>query len=214
MNTTDNTGHEPTHSTQLSADTSMATIVGNNHPSLDPQQLEELQGIAPPPIIILECIDGSFETKVLDLRNKIKIGRKVSPQASSDPSNGIFNSKVLSRNHAEIEYRAGKVLIRDVRSSNGTFVNGNRLSAEGVMSPDRELRTGDRLEFGIDIMEDDNVTVLHKKVTCLVHIHNANEDLYTSSSTGSTGFFQTLPANYDADPSLRQLQVRDTSAES
>ncbi|KAI8852229.1 SMAD/FHA domain-containing protein, partial [Chytridium lagenaria] len=72
--------------------------------------------------------------------------------------NGIFDSKVLSRNHAEIWYEDDKVLIKDVKSSNGTFVNGGRLSEEGQVSAPHELRTADVIEFGIDIMNDDGAT--------------------------------------------------------
>lgn len=47
-----------------------------------------------------------------------------------------FNSQVLSRQHAEVwSAPAGsdehKIYIKDVKSSNGTFINGERLSLEG-----------------------------------------------------------------------------------
>lgn len=42
-------------------------------------------------------------------------------------------------------------MIRDVGSSNGTFVNDKRLSEEGKSSEWSELKSGDVLEFGIDI---------------------------------------------------------------
>ncbi len=44
--------------------------------------------------------------------------------------------------------------MRDVGSSNGTFVNGLRLSPENVASEPRQLHDGDLLEFGVDIMDD------------------------------------------------------------
>jgi len=50
------------------------------------------------------------------------------------------------------------VFIRDLKSSNGTFVNGIRLSEEGIESAPKELKSGDVLEFGIDILQDDGVT--------------------------------------------------------
>ena len=45
--------------------------------------------------------------------------------------------------------------IKDLKSSNGTFVNGNRLSEEGVESAPHELKEGDVLEFGVDIANED-----------------------------------------------------------
>ena len=46
----------------------------------------------------------------------------------------------------------------DVGSSNGTFLNGERLSPEGVGSMPYELKSGDILEFGVDIMNDETNT--------------------------------------------------------
>merc|ERR1711977_493221 len=58
----------------------------------------------------------------------------------------------------------GKVWIRDVKSSNGTFVNNARLSAENRDSEPHELQTQDHLELGIDIVSEDQKTVVHHKV--------------------------------------------------
>ncbi|KAJ3328203.1 hypothetical protein HDU76_010410 [Blyttiomyces sp. JEL0837] len=111
-------------------------------------------------ILILEPLNGTFATKRLELWDEpIKIGRKVNVKVGSEPNNGIFDSKVLSRTHAEIWQEGGKVWIKDVKSSNGTFVNEVRLSEEGQLSGPHELKTGDLLEFGIDIMHDDNKTM-------------------------------------------------------
>ncbi|KAJ7150789.1 hypothetical protein C8R46DRAFT_810674, partial [Mycena filopes] len=77
--------------------------------------------------------------------------------------NGVFESRVLSRQHAEVWVEGGRILIRDVKSSNGTFVNGERLSGEGVESDAFELRTDDILEFGIDILGEHG-EVVHRKV--------------------------------------------------
>ncbi|KAI9352117.1 SMAD/FHA domain-containing protein [Obelidium mucronatum] len=106
-----------------------------------------------------------FAQKRIDLNSTVKIGRKVNVKAGPEPSNGIFDSKVLSRNHAEIWFEGGKVWIKDVKSSNGTFINNIRLSEEGQASAPHELKTGDTVEFGIDIMNDDGMTVMYYKVS-------------------------------------------------
>lgn len=84
--------------------------------------------------------------------------------------NGYFDSKVLSRQHAEIwaEKPSGKIWIRDVKSSNGTFVNGQRLSQENRDSDPHELREQDMLELGIDIVSEDQKTIVHHKVAARV----------------------------------------------
>lgn len=41
-----------------------------------------------------------------------------------------------------------------MKSSNGTFINGERLSNEGEESEPRDLNNKDEIEFGIDIVND------------------------------------------------------------
>jgi hypothetical protein len=62
-----------------------------------------------------------------------------------------FQSKVVSRLHAEIWCdSSGQVLIRDTKSSSGTFLNRMRLSPSSTTSRPFPLRDGDTLQFGID----------------------------------------------------------------
>jgi E3 ubiquitin-protein ligase DMA1/2 len=62
-----------------------------------------------------------------------------------------FKSKVVSRAHAEIWVEAGgKFLIRDTKSSSGTFLNHVRLSAANMESAPSELKDGDLLQLGVD----------------------------------------------------------------
>ncbi|KAF8171678.1 hypothetical protein BJ912DRAFT_860437 [Pholiota molesta] len=82
--------------------------------------------------------------------------------------NGFFDSKVLSRQHAEVWEEGGKIFIKDVKSSNGTFINGERLSSEAHESDPFELKSDDIVEFGIDIVGEDNKTIIHHKVAARV----------------------------------------------
>lgn len=62
-----------------------------------------------------------------------------------------FKSKVVSRAHAEIWVEAGgRFLIRDTKSSSGTFLNHVRLSAANSESAPHELKDGDLLQLGVD----------------------------------------------------------------
>jgi pSer/pThr/pTyr-binding forkhead associated (FHA) protein len=63
---------------------------------------------------------------------------------------------VLSRNHAIIWYEDGRFYLRDTKSSNGTFVNNQRLSKGGEESAPKELLSGDLIQFGVDIVENSN----------------------------------------------------------
>jgi hypothetical protein len=124
------------------------------------------------PVLYLLSLNGSFERKTISVPyfpETLRIGRQTNAKTVPTPVNGYFDSKVLSRQHAEIWADAnGKIWIRDVKSSNGTFVNGTRLSPENRESEPHELQTQDHLELGIDIVSEDQKTVVHHKVAAKV----------------------------------------------
>ena len=123
-------------------------------------------------MLYLLPINGTFERKTITVPwfpEILRIGRQTNAKTVPTPLNGYFDSKVLSRQHAEIwADRYGKIFIRDVKSSNGTFVNGQRLSQENKDSDPHELREQDILELGIDIVSEDQKTVVHHKVAARV----------------------------------------------
>lgn len=126
----------------------------------------------PAAILALLPMNGTFERKQINLPfypEVLRIGRQTNAKTLPTPVNGYFDSKVLSRQHAEVwADRNGKVFIRDVKSSNGTFVNGQRLSPENRESEPHELRQHDTLELGIDIVSEDQKTIVHHKVSAKV----------------------------------------------
>jgi hypothetical protein len=146
-------------------------------------------------------MNGTFERKTITVPfypDVLRIGRQTNGKTVPTPLNGYFDSKVLSRQHAEIwADRAGKIWIRDVKSSNGTFVNGQRLSQENKDSDPHELKEQDMLELGIDIVSEDQKTVVHHKVAARVELagfYGANNmldlnfgDLDPSASAGLLG---------------------------
>ncbi len=58
----------------------------------------------------------------------------------------LLNEKMISRKHASITVSDGAVHLRDLGSSNGIFLNGNRVY-------DEMLGIGDRILVGASIME-------------------------------------------------------------
>ncbi|KAJ7348080.1 hypothetical protein DFH08DRAFT_643447, partial [Mycena albidolilacea] len=70
--------------------------------------------------------------------------------------------------NAEVWEENGKIFIEDVKSSNGTFINGKQLSQEGLEYELFELKTNGNVEFGIDIVGKDNKTIIHYKVAVQV----------------------------------------------
>ncbi|KAI1263858.1 hypothetical protein F5Y18DRAFT_118179 [Xylariaceae sp. FL1019] len=137
-----------------------------------PRPMSEALPPGNPAVLYLLSLNGTFERKTISVPfspDILRIGRQTNAKTVPTPINGFFDSKVLSRQHAEIwADRQGKVWIRDVKSSNGTFVNGTRLSQENRESEPHELQTGDHLELGIDIVSEDQKTVVHHKVAAKV----------------------------------------------
>jgi ABC transport system ATP-binding/permease protein len=92
---------------------------------------------ARPSIGRLHSIGGSVGAEVITLprTQPFGIGRDPSSQLQ------VFDHRI-SRNHARIEYRLGEFIVTDLGSTNGTVVNGRRISGPTV------LRPGDQLEVG------------------------------------------------------------------
>ncbi|KAJ8701196.1 hypothetical protein PTI98_000011 [Pleurotus ostreatus] len=130
------------------------------------------------PALYLYPLNESFVPKHISLvgGQRVKIGRQTNAKTVPGERNGYFDSKVLSRQHAEIWEETGKIFIKDVKSSNGTFINGERLSPEGMESDPWELKSDDIVEFGIDIVGDDN-KILHYKVAARVFCIFNEQDL-------------------------------------
>src|ERR1700723_694156 len=64
----------------------------------------------------------------------------------------------ISRKHAKISTHGGRVMIEDLASRNGTFVNGGKIS--GAM----ELQEGDKIMLGSSTMELASVADLKPRV--------------------------------------------------
>ncbi|KAJ5773627.1 hypothetical protein N7457_008523 [Penicillium paradoxum] len=166
----------PSASSTMSAMHQPSNIVPSQQMPQPPQQngVRMPNGQPPdnPAILILLPMNGTFDRKQINVPHYpdvLRIGRQTNAKTVPTPLNGFFDSKVLSRQHAEIwADKSGKVWIRDVKSSNGTFVNGHRLSPENRESEPHELREGDTLELGIDIVSEDQSTIVHHKVSSKV----------------------------------------------
>ncbi|KAK7052413.1 FHA domain-containing protein [Favolaschia claudopus] len=122
------------------------------------------------PALHLYPLDDSFIPKRIALGGgqRVKIARPPNTKTQPGERNGYFDSRVLSRQHAEVWEENGKIFIKDIKSANGTFINGERLSPEGRESDVFELKNDDILEFGVDIVSEDGKTVLHRKVVARV----------------------------------------------
>lgn len=91
-------------------------------------------------VVLSEGLTGkSYELKV----EKTTIGR-------SDDNNFQIAEASVSSHHAEVHLKGKEILVKDLGSTNGTFINGERLT-EGTVKPGQILRLGSiemRLETG------------------------------------------------------------------
>ncbi|KAJ3975091.1 SMAD/FHA domain-containing protein [Lentinula raphanica] len=137
------------------------------------------------PALYLYPLNDSFAPRYIHLSHNahVRIGRQTSAMATPGEQNGYFDSRVLSRQHAEVWEEGNKIFIKDLKSSNGTFINGNRLSPEGLESDPVELHSDDVVEFGIDIVGEDNTTVVRHKVAARVMCILSEQDAQMAART-------------------------------
>lgn len=165
--------------------------------------------------LVLKSLNNTFDTKYLVIPFKpdgLKLGRPVANtnSVSNDmstgngvktnkgastqvhPDNGNFDSRVLSRNHAYLscDYYTGKIYIRDLKSSNGTFLNGKRIGHHDI-----ELKVGDLIDLGTDI----DTKLEHRKISAIV------EDVCIHPLFGYLGENALFNKNTLSDDSLKNI---------
>lgn len=123
-------------------------------------------GAAPKGRVIV-LMSTTNEADVRRVQLPVLVCRKVSNKQPPAPDNAIWDSQVLSRQHAEFLEQGDDVVLRDLNSSNGTYLNGRRVGSETVV-----IRTGDAVDFGIDVNEDaeGDVPALQQRVSVIVNI--------------------------------------------
>ena len=83
-------------------------------------------------VVLSEGLTGrAYELKV----DRTTIGR-VDDNAFPIPEGSI------SSHHCEIHLRGSEVIVKDLNSTNGTFINGQQITGEGVLKPGQILRLG------------------------------------------------------------------------
>jgi len=88
----------------------------------------------------LVVMDGPGRGDKITLnKNLIKVGKR-------DTNDMVIKDKAVSRNHLEVEYTSDSFLLRDLGSTNGTFLNGNKVK-EAYLAP------GDLIKLGNTTME-------------------------------------------------------------
>jgi uncharacterized RDD family membrane protein YckC len=93
---------------------------------------------------------SSQKREILLPRTLLSIGR--------DPSNDlVLPDAMVSRRHAVVEWRGSQFYLRDCNSSNGSLVNGDRISEKGLRDGDLVAIGTARLLFRDDAASGDDV---------------------------------------------------------
>ncbi|CAF1424627.1 unnamed protein product [Rotaria sordida] len=126
------------------------------------------------PCCVFQCKPNShpFQERCIPLNEQVKVGRAVA-RLRALPNNAIFDCKVLSRQHAKIWYENGKFILQDTKSSNGTFVNSQRLGKCNEESLPFEIFSGDIIQFGVDVTENNRKTT-HNCIIMEIKLYHAD----------------------------------------
>lgn len=73
-----------------------------------------------------------------------------------DSTNGVaINDAEVSRKHARMMFQGGKYVLEDLGSTNGTFVNGQRLAGPVVLKPGDVISLGEQIVLMYDAIAAD-----------------------------------------------------------
>jgi general secretion pathway protein E len=105
----------------------------------------------------IEISGESGPNRVQFNSGKLSLGRHAD-------NNVVINDRLASRAHALIEREGEQLLLRDLHSSNGTFVNGSRISVTPVKAGDvarigkTEIRfVAEEEPFAVDVIDESDV---------------------------------------------------------
>lgn len=93
------------------------------------------------------------------IKNELTIGRDINNDI-------VINDSEISRNHCRLVMSGDSYLIEDLGSTNGTWVNEQRLTASHQLQHGENFRLGDNvvLEYGLE-GEDEDATVVSAGAT-------------------------------------------------
>lgn len=80
-----------------------------------------------------------------------------------EAGNGIvINDAEVSRKHSQLTLQGGKYILTDIGSTNGTFVNGQRITGQHVLLPGEVISLGEQINLLFEAVTpvDPNATML------------------------------------------------------
>lgn len=102
----------------------------------DDEAVSSAQAAAPPGLFALEVIMPDDTSRVFSLHEGANVVGRELDRAVAVPDSSI------SRDHAQVTVREGKVFLKDLGSKNATFVDGEKLTEEVEIRPDSAISFG------------------------------------------------------------------------
>jgi pSer/pThr/pTyr-binding forkhead associated (FHA) protein len=91
--------------------------------------------------LILEIVEGTDAGRQIPLDSVVDVGRDPSLPLHLDEDTQV------SRRHARIAVQGGQVVVEDLGSTNGTYVNDQPISSPRALNP------GDKVRIGLTVLE-------------------------------------------------------------
>jgi len=127
----------------------LSVVPADFQPPAQPSKREKrvFTGVIASCQLMLDQGGGLFEFPLPPDNTTVTVGRRMKQTdtpvtVNLAPFNGFEMG--VSRVHAQFERSGSRLFVRDLNSTNGTWVNGKRLVAHHV----HEVGHGDRIEFG------------------------------------------------------------------
>lgn len=190
--------------------------------------------IPDPPLPQQATVVGNFreEMEAIEHPAEIPLNGNAVIGRTPDPGGITLDHPRVSRRHAEVRVTGEQIFLRDLGSGNGTFVNGERITAY------RELRPGDRIDIGpysfkfrgrslVQSTREGDLRVVARNLTRTVRSHSDGKTIRIldnvsivvepgefvcilgSSGSGKSTLMQALSARQPADQG--QVFLNDVS---
>src|SRR4030095_10901193 len=81
----------------------------------------------------------------------------------------VINDAEISRRHARLPFQGGKYVLEDLGSTNGTFVNGQRLAGPRVLKPGEVVSFGEQIVMVFEalMVHDAGATVVSPRAAAV-----------------------------------------------
>src|SRR5215813_7091119 len=99
------------------------------------------------PYLVIRRDDGYGDVIALEVGQRVTLGR-------ANTNRVVLKDELCSREHAEVYLAEGRWQLRDMKSLNGTFINGAPLKSDWELTSGDEFQVGRSRFVFVDSLED------------------------------------------------------------